>query len=234
MPPHILCLETSAAKCSVAVSLSDDVVIYREADEDYSHVSLITSLIREVLAKAKLDFGSLDAVAISEGPGSYTGLRVGASTAKGICFGADIPMIAVSTLDIVANALCKIHSKHRNTCYISTIDARRDEVYMAMYNQDLIRISEPEAYILTKESFMTEQQKFDQVILGGDAATKAKGIIAIQDYIFEEIQPDAKHLVPLAKAAFQNANFVELSSYKPFYLKPPNITVSKKQFFRKN
>lgn len=234
MQSNILCLETSAAKCSVALTDGINRTFYRESVGDYSHVSQITTLIEDILGEAGLDFQSVDAVAISDGPGSYTGLRVGASTAKGICFGADIPLISLSTLESIAGKLISMYQTGNNNCYISVIDARRDEVYMAGFDEELNEIIAPQAYILTEESFRKEQLKYDKVIIGGNAATKSKEILKNPDLDYHQIIPDAHLLIPGAKKAFIGNKFAELSSYKPFYLKPPNITVSKKQFFRKN
>lgn len=234
MRTNILCLETSAAKCSVALAWGANSISYREAKEAFSHVSQITLLVKEVLTEARISFDELNAVAISGGPGSYTGLRVGTSTAKGICFGASIPLITVSTLEAIAHTLRRTYWDIDNSLFISVIDARRDEVYMSGFDQNLKEIIPPKAYILHKDSFKEEQASFEKIIIGGDAGPKAAEIIANTAHIYEELCMDAKHMIPLAKEAFESKRFEEINSYKPFYLKPPNITVSKKQFFRKN
>ena len=233
MQSNILCLETSAAKCSVALAYGTNDTKYLESREDYSHVSQITLLIKDLLDQAGLTFESLDAVAISGGPGSYTGLRVGASTAKGLCYGLNIPLIAVNTLESIANAV-REGNDDKNYCYISTIDARRDEAYVAGYDSTLKEIIAPHAHILTPNSFKVHQSQFDQIIIAGDAASKSKEILNNSAFVYKELFPDASHLVPLARKAHLEGNYVEISHYKPYYLKPPNITVSKKQFFRKN
>lgn len=234
MKTNILCLETSASKCSVALVQSDESVVYREAQERFSHVAQITLLIEACLKEANISFNELSAVAISGGPGSYTGLRVGTSTAKGICFANDIPLIALSTLSIIADTLIKMESDHDEALYISTIDARRDEVYMAGYNKYLTQVIDNQAYILKDSSFESEVLKNGVLIIGGDAVDKAESIIDNRSIIFRKIIPDASQMASLAIKAFISKDYVDLSSYTPYYLKPPNITVSKKQFFRKN
>jgi len=231
---NILCLETSAAKCSVAVTYGIDKTLYLESIEDFSHVSQITRMIQQLLDDAGLAFNALDAVAISGGPGSYTGLRVGASTAKGICFGMDIPLIAVDTLTAIAQTIKTQSAESNNTLYVSVIDARRDEVYMAGYDHKMKQILPPQAHILTSESFKEHLENYDKISIGGDAAKKAGQILSNPKFSFNEISPNASHLIPMAREAHSNAEYVEISAYKPYYLKPPNITVSKKQFFRKN
>ena len=234
MRPNILCLETSAAKCSAALLQGDSKSIYKEAEVAFSHVAQITLLIKDLVAESGLSFDDLDAVAISGGPGSYTGLRVGTSTAKGICFANDIPLIALDTLKVIGHSLIGMEIQYQQALYVSIIDARRDEVYMAGYDKDLTQLLDTQAYILTEDSFKEESKNYEQVIIGGDAVTKAKALIGSKGIIYKEIIPDAGIMCQLALAAFKEQNFAYLSSYTPSYLKPPNITVSKKQFFRKN
>lgn len=235
MRSNILCLETSAAKCSVALVTSDDRIVYKEANEAFSHVSQITLLINDCIAEAGItSYGELDALAISGGPGSYTGLRVGTSTAKGICFAKDIPLISLNTLSIIADALIKEESSSLNTLYIPVIDARRDEVYLAGYDKSLKQLMVDQAYILQENSFASVKEDYDQIIIGGDAAVKTSRILSNNGIIYKQMTPEAKHMSHLALEAFRNGDFVNLGSYTPHYLKLPNITVSKKQFFRKN
>lgn len=235
MRSNILCLETSAAKCSVALVTSDDRIVYKEANEAFSHVSQITLLIDDCIAESSItSYGELDAVAISGGPGSYTGLRVGTSTAKGICFAQDIPLISLNTLSIIAYALIKEESSSLNSLYIPVIDARRDEVYLAGFDHSHMQVMSDQAYILLADSFALESVEFDQIIIGGDAALKTSKIIGNERIIYKQMVAEARHMSYLALKAFREENFVNLDSYTPHYLKPPNITVSKKQFFRKN
>jgi len=231
---NILCLETSAAKCSVALAKKGGSVVYKEAGESYAHVSQITLLIRDCLADANVLFEDLDAIAISGGPGSYTGLRVGTSTAKGICFANDIPLIALDTLEVIAHTIIQDRGNDNKGLFISVIDARRDEVYMAAYEADLSKVIKEKAYILKTDSFSDQNGNYEKIIIGGDAAEKASKIIESDHIIYKNIIPDAGHMAPLALRAYQKEDFVHLSSFTPYYLKPPNITISKKQFFRKN
>jgi len=231
---NILCLETSAAKCSVALTYAHDQIIYKEAAVSYSHVSQITLLIKECIEEANIKFEELDAVAISGGPGSYTGLRVGASTAKGICFAKDIPLIALDTLQVIGHTLIAHEANHGKSLYISIIDARRDEVYLAGYDKELDQVLDNQAFILSGDSFKSESDHYGQIIIGGDATAKAADIISSNRIIYRHIIPNAGHMAELALKAFSEQVFEQLSSYTPSYLKSPNITVSKKQFFRNN
>lgn len=234
MRPNILCLETSAALCSVSLTSGDNKIVFRQAEARFSHVSNITLLIKGCLEDADIRFEELDAVAISGGPGSYTGLRVGASTAKGICFANDVPLIALDTLRIIGYTMTKEETDHSNPLYIGIIDARRDEVYMAGFDKNLTQVLDDQAYILESHSFKSESNTYDKIIIGGDAIAKTKEILSSTAIIYKDIRPDASHMVDLAIKAFREQNFVDSSSYTPHYLKPPNITVSKKQLFRKN
>ena len=141
MTSNILCLETSAAKCSVALVSGDNNLVYKESAGEYSHVAQITLLIKDCLEEGQITFGELDAVAISGGPGSYTGLRVGTSTAKGICFAHDIPLIPLDTLLVIGDKMITEAADLSNTLFISVVDARRDEVYMAGFDSCLLYTS---------------------------------------------------------------------------------------------
>lgn len=191
----------------------------------------ITLLIKACLDEAEISFNDLGAVAISGGPGSYTGLRVGTSTAKGICYANDIPLIAIDTLSIIAYKLAT-KQENKEALIISIIDARRDEVYMAGFDSDMNQCLDTKSYIITEDSFSKEAKLYPKIIIGGDATDKASRIIAHSECLFEPIIPDAGLMLPLAIKAFRAHNFEELGSYTPYYLKPPNITVSKKQIFR--
>ena len=213
---------------------SDENVVYKEAEEAYSHVSQITLLIDDCIAEADVTYSDLDAVAISGGPGSYTGLRVGTSTAKGICFAQDIPLISLNTLRVIGDNLIREEASNPKALYIPVIDARRDEVYLAGFNRNLEQIMVDQAYILQEDSFALLTKEYDQIIIGGDAAIKSSNILADKGFVYRQMVIEACHMSYLAIEAFRGQDFVDLGSYTPHYIKPPNITVSKKQFFRKN
>src|SRR5690554_72923 len=163
---NILCLETATTNCSVALSVDGEVVAFREENnKKFSHAEKLHVFIEEVLVEAKLDKNQLDAIAISKGPGSYTGLRIGVSAAKGLCFALDIPLISTLTLEVLAQqANC-------DDCYIiPLIDARRMEVYSAVFDSKKNQLRETEAEIVDQDSFSEYLTQRKTVFLGDGAA----------------------------------------------------------------
>jgi tRNA threonylcarbamoyladenosine biosynthesis protein TsaB len=212
----ILCIETSSTLCSVAVSI-EDKIYYKESPRAQAHAEVISGLIKEALHEAGLNFKDLDAVAVSGGPGSYTGLRIGTSTAKGLCFALQIPLISIDTLKIIAHAALVKGSKG---FLWPMIDARRMEVYHAVYNDRLELVRSPESGIITEEGFMSFEPG-QEMTMCGDGAPKAIGIV---DVPYTEVVLNAAAMCALAKEAFQDQAFVDLTSFEPFYLKQANIT----------
>lgn len=222
MSPFILCLETSAKACSVAVGQGDRCMVYKEITEAFKHSQKITLLIQEALDEAGITVKDLNAVAISAGPGSYTGLRVGTSCAKGLCFATDIPLIAVPTLDLIVRP----YLNHEADIYIPMIDARRMEVYYNMYDSQGAPLSQTDNLILEQGSF--EEKNDKKLLFCGDGAHKVAEVIQHPDYDIESSYPKAKHMVPLAFHRYKTQEFEDIAYYAPFYFKPPNITKSKK------
>ena len=151
----ILCLETATPVCSVALNESCCTIALRETEGQNAHSEKITNFIREVMEVAKIDYSQLDAVAVSKGPGSYTGLRIGVSTAKGICYAADVPLMAIDTLEAMAYGLkAKLGSQiGENDLLIPMIDARRMEVYAAIFDTNLNKINDTAALVIDETSF---------------------------------------------------------------------------------
>ena len=225
---RILLLETSAATLSVALAEDGKVVADRVCTEPRMQSSLTAPLIKEVMDEAGIGFDALDAVCVSKGPGSYTGLRVGVSTAKGIAFGSDIPLLSIDTPDILVSSV--ILSEAKNLFIIPMIDARRMEVYTAVYNASGERLTPIEAKIVEAGSY-DEYLSQGKVLFIGDGALKCKDVITSANAVFQEAVPLASAMAPLAFKAFNERRFEDVAYFEPFYLKDFVATVSKKNLF---
>ena len=225
---RILLIETSTSVLSVALAQDGTVAHERVCTQPRMQASLTAPLVKEVLDQAGLSVKDCDAVCVSSGPGSYTGLRVGVSTAKGLAFGAGIPLIAIGTLDIlVAGALEESAPKGH---LVPMIDARRMEVYTAVYSGEGQRLTEVESKIIGPESFADELAK-GEVLFVGDGALKCKDVITHPNARFQEAFPLARHMAKLAQKAFDDEKFENLAYFEPFYLKDFIATVSKKNLW---
>lgn len=214
----ILLLETATRTCSVALSRDGDVVACKEiTDEKYSHAEQLSGFIKEVLEQASLAFHDLDAVAVSAGPGSYTGLRIGTSTAKGLCFALDIPFIAISTLDAMADYVA---SAHQADFVVPMIDARRMEVYTAVYDDQGERLTDIEALILDESSFSEWRQK-GRVLCCGNGSEKFTALVEGQSQVSFEtgLAPSASHMARIAETKYAESEFEDAAYYEPHYLK---------------
>ena len=222
----ILCIETSASALSVCLAEDGRILADRVCAEPRQQAALTAPLVKEVLDAAGVTVKDCDAVCVSAGPGSYTGLRVGASTAKGLAFGAGIPLLAVGTLDVlVQGAGCPV-----GTAFIvPMLDARRMEVYTAVYTPDGKRVTPVEAHVVTADSFAAQRAR-GKVLFVGDGALKCKEVLG-GDGLFVDEQPLARNMVPLAFAAFEAGKFEDVAYFEPFYLKDFVATVSKKQLW---
>ena len=219
---NILHIETSTEQCGVALAQNATILGSREVLENgFTHAKQLHTLIYEVLSKCGLSPDQLDAVAVSEGPGSFTGLRIGCVAAKGLCFALDIPLIALPTLQILATP----HSK--NSMVVSLLDARRDEVYAAVYNKAGTLKGETHAHILTASSFA--DLAANQVSFVGTGAEKTKDLLPSNpNWKFVSSHPSATAMPALAFKAFEKKQFANIHSFAPAYLKPVRITASKK------
>ena len=223
---RILLIETSTSVLSVALAQDGTVVSERVCTEPRMQASLTAPLVKEVLDQAGLTAKDCDAVCVSSGPGSYTGLRVGVSTAKGLAFGAGIPLIAVGTLDILV-ASC--HSE-RSGFIVPMIDARRMEVYTAVYSADGQRLTQVEAKVIGPDSF-AEYLEQGPVLFVGDGALKCKDVIGHPNARFQEAFPLARDMAKSAQKAFEEGKFENLAYFEPFYLKDFIATVSKRNLW---
>jgi len=220
---YILNIETATKNCSVAIAKDGITLLCKEmAEEGYSHAEKLHVFIEEVLKECGLAFNDLSAVAVSQGPGSYTGLRIGVSAAKGLSFALDIPLIAIDTLAALASQV-----KNVDGFIIPMIDARRMEVYSAIFNSNLEKVREVKAEILTSESFSDINEKLYFI---GDCAMKAKTVLTQENHIFldEIIYPSANEMSALSFDKFQKNDTVDVAYFEPYYLKDFMITTAAK------
>ena len=222
----ILSIETSTEICSVCVSKSKSSNIVFSAEKVFAHASKITLLIQSALEKAQIKMKDLDAIALSAGPGSYTGLRVGSSTAKGICFALDKPLIVVDTLESIALASQKANPGYDYYCPM--IDARRMEVYTALFDSNAKRMEQDKPLIITADSFKEFLSKGKRILFSGNGAPKIFDVVVSENATLSSVQCSAEHLTSLAEQAYENKRFADIAYFSPSYLKAPNITKSKK------
>ena len=224
----ILHIETSTNVCSVALSEDGKLLFSKSNAEGMNHAALLSVFIAEVFETFNLSEKKLDAVAVSSGPGSYTGLRIGVSTAKGLCFGLDIPLIAVSTLEIMTVQAKKTLHELENSLFCPMIDARRMEVYSAFYDVKGEMKREISADIITPDSY-AEILNNQPVYFFGNGADKCKSSLIHSNALFiDNIFPLAENMIQLAEKAFIEKRFVDTAYFEPFYLKEFQTTVSSK------
>jgi len=224
----ILHIETSTNVCSVALSENTDCLFFKSNADGMNHAALLSVFIAEALEVLKSQGKSLSAVAVSSGPGSYTGLRIGVSTAKGLCYGLDIPLIAVSTLEVLAAEAIKRVENKENVLFCPMIDARRMEVYSAFYNKDMNLKREISADVIDTDSY-TEILADQPVYFFGSGADKCKlSLIHSNARFIENLVPLATNMIPMALKAFDEQQFVDTAYFEPFYLKEFQTTTAKK------
>ena len=255
---RIILIETSTALCSVALAEDGAVTAYRESSEPKAHASLTAVFVQEVLAERGVTLADCDAVCVSMGPGSYTGLRVGVSTAKGLCFGSGKPLLAVGTLDTLVAQAGEIPGQAGNdgsfpySFLIPMIDARRMEVYAAVFSPNIsdkaysvisseaegrveksllyTQITETAPAIIDENSF-AEYLEQGPVLFIGDGAGKCADVIKHPNAHFYQCHPKASSMLSPALAALRAGNFKDVAYFEPFYLKEFVATVSKKKLF---
>ena len=228
----IILIETSTALCSVALAENGTVTAYRESSAPKAHASLTAVFVQEVLAERGLSLNDCDAVCVSMGPGSYTGLRVGVSTAKGLCFGSGKPLLAVGTLDtLVAQAFTPSETEENGEYryIVPMIDARRMEVYAAVFKNGR-QITETAPAIIDENSY-AEYLEQGPVLFIGDGAGKCADVIKHPNAHFCQCHPKASSMLSPAVEAFRNGEFKDVAYFEPFYLKEFVATVSKKKLF---
>ena len=223
----ILHIETSTNVCSVALSENGACLFSKSNADGMNHAALLSVFIAEALKVLKPTNKKLDAVAISSGPGSYTGLRIGVSTAKGLCYGFGIPLIAVSTLEVLTiQAFNSVENKGNLFCPM--IDARRMEVYSAFYNEKGIIQREISADIITSDSY-AEILANQPVYFFGSGAEKCKTTLTHSNaHFIDNLIPLAENMISFAEKAFVENRFVDTAYFEPFYLKEFQTTTQKK------
>ena len=222
---RILLIETATDVCSVAIAEGEQILSAEHIPDARSQASRLAPMIQNVLKKTDTQAHRLAAVAVSSGPGSYTGLRVGVSTAKGICFGAGIPLIGIETLTIIANEALKddaVKNGPENTLIVPMTDARRMEVYTALYDITGNRITKTAAIVLTPDTFSEELERYSRIVFTGDGAAKYEAMIP-EKYrdkcIVLPSHPDAEYMAAPAFQALQEKRFEDTAYFEPFYLK---------------
>lgn len=227
----ILHIETSTDVCSVALSEDGAVLFSKEDFDGPQHAVTLGVYIDEVLSMADSHAKPIDAVAVSCGPGSYTGLRIGASMAKGICYGRSIPLIALPTLKVMSVPVLLMDELPEDALLCPMIDARRMEVYAAIYDRALTSVKEVSADIVTADSY-AEYLEQHPVYFFGNGAAKCKEVITHPNARFVDgIQPLARWMFPLADRQYLDGTFQDVAYFEPFYLKEFVATVAKNKVF---
>ena len=210
----ILNIETATKNCSVSLSKNGETIALREiAEEGYSHAEKLHVFIEEIISESTIAFQDLNAIAVSQGPGSYTGLRIGVSSAKGLCFALNIPLIAIDTLQSLAAQITISEGT-----IIPMIDARRMEVFSAIYDRNLNTIKPVSAEIITEESY---QDNEEQIHFIGDGASKCKELLHKTNFIFHDeiIYPSSQQMSLLSFEKYKKSDTVDVAYFEPLYVK---------------
>lgn len=221
----ILNIETATKNCSVSLAENGQVIALKELnDGNYSHAEKLHVFIADVFKEAHKSYADLDTVAVSKGPGSYTGLRIGVSSVKGLCFALNIPLISVSTLESLA-----MQVKEEKGMIIPMLDARRLEVYSAVFSSSFQEMRSVEAEVLQEDSF-AEYLSENKVFFIGDGVPKTKEIITHKNAIFIDGKlPSAREMAQISYNKFTKKIFENTAYFEPFYLKDFVVTTSKKK-----
>jgi len=224
----ILEIETSTNVCSVALSEENSCLFSKVNKEGLNHAALLSNYIQEALQVLKERNKKLNAVAVNSGPGSYTGLRIGVATAKGLCYGLNIPLISVNTLEIITLPVLQI-IKEENALFCPMIDARRMEVYTAFYNAHLEMIRSVSSDIINNDSYKEILEK-NPIYFFGNGMNKCKEYLQHPNaHFIENILPLATSMIPLSLKAYHEKQFENTAYFEPFYLKEFQTTHSKRK-----
>lgn len=219
---YILQIETATRNCSVALAKDGQTLLCKEiAESGYSHAEKLHVFIEEILNEAQLRFEELSAIAVSQGPGSYTGLRIGVSAAKGLCYSLNIPLLAIETLETLAR---KINPE--NGVIVPMIDARRMECYTAVFDTNHQKMRAVQSEIIDENSF---SEIVSEIHLVGDGAAKCKSVLSDDRFVFHDQWefPSAKEMSEIAYAKYQANDTVDVAYFEPFYLKDFMLPSSK-------
>ena len=227
-----LLIESGTIVCSVAFAIDGKVVGLRESNDEKAHASKLTVFIDQLAKETGVNISALDAIVVSKGPGSYTGLRIGVSVAKGICYAAEKPLISISSLDSMvcgANVLYKSMIEKNGIDYLCPmIDARRMEVYTALYDNTFIRIKDIEALVVDESTFKNNLSDKKILFFGNGAAKCCQTINHPNAFFVDDFSPSAQFMIPLALDAFAHQTFEDVAYFEPYYLKDFVATVSRK------
>lgn len=229
----ILNIETATQLCSVALAKDGSLIAVKETLEDRSHAKLLSVYIEKIIREQGLNFNDIDAVAVGKGPGSYTGLRIGVSTAKGLCYGSGNPLIAEGTLDIMCREFLTLHHKadlnFADTLLCPMIDARRMEVYYAIFDSHGNRLTDVAAKVIDGNTFTPLLEK-NKMIFMGSGMPKCREIISNGNASFQDdIHPSAGSLAYLSWESFKAGRFEDTAYFEPFYLKDFVTTIPKRK-----
>ena len=226
----ILNFDTSTTICSVSLSEDTEILAYRENAEGKNHATLLTVFIKEVLKEAGKSPSDLDAISVSKGPGSYTGLRIGVSTAKGMAYALNIPVIALPTLRIMAHGYLSVNDFiDEQSILCPMIDARRMEVFSAFFTKNLEEFRETTADIISSDSY-ADIRKDHKLIIFGDGAAKCENVLTGDEIkIDSEFHISSLHMPALSLQKFRNQDFENVAYFEPFYLKDFVATVPKRK-----
>lgn len=231
----ILCIETGTDVCSVGLSRDGEIVSLRESDEGRDHARKVAVFVDELLRETGITPSELDAVAVGKGPGSYTGLRIGVSFAKGLCYALRIPLIAVSSMEALAKvALEEVEAGALNAddfkgaLLCPMVDARRMEVYTQIFDENMNPLTEVMAEIVTGESF-SEVRAGRRLVIFGSGAGKCTEVL--DNVCFAQVTPSVRGMGELAQKAFDASLFEDVAYFEPFYLKDFVVTASRKKLF---
>ncbi|TNF41403.1 MAG: tRNA (adenosine(37)-N6)-threonylcarbamoyltransferase complex dimerization subunit type 1 TsaB [Bacteroidetes bacterium] len=234
----ILNIETSTEVCSVSLAESGNLVVMKESNEGFNHSKLLTVFIDEIFKENSLKIKSLDAVAVSKGPGSYTGLRIGVSVAKGLCYGLNIPLISVCSLEMMAVHTARNLEKYvpasnsLSYLFCPMIDARRMEVYTALYNTHGKEIRPVSAEII-EENFLSELLDKNQILFFGNGAEKCKARIIHKNALFAgPFETSAQFMQAISEIKYKNQEFEDVAYFEPFYLKNFVVTIPKDKILK--
>ena len=229
----ILNIETSTTVCSVNIAKDGYKLTGRETNEQNAHSKILTVFIEEIFKESKLNANDLDAVAVSKGPGSYTGLRIGVSVAKGIAYGANIPLLSVNTLQSMVLGAKKFINNNvdENILYAPMIDAKRMEVYTALFTGQFEFQNEISAKIIDEQSFSKELKKY-KIYFFGDGAVKCKDAITHNNALFiDDLHPSADYMILFSEKVYNEKKFEDVAYFEPFYLKDFVATIPTKNIF---
>ncbi|PIF06611.1 MAG: tRNA (adenosine(37)-N6)-threonylcarbamoyltransferase complex dimerization subunit type 1 TsaB [Draconibacterium sp.] len=228
----ILHIETSTEVCSVALAQNGKLIALKESTQGLKHAELLTVFVETVFSECGIPVSALDAVAVSKGPGSYTGLRIGVSVAKGLCYALDIPLIAVSSLDILGTYTAKNTAKfdivdNKSNLFCPLIDARRMEVYTALYNIDGIQVRPVTAEIVDGDSFREFLDK-QPVIFFGNGAEKCRSVLTHKNAFFGgPYATSAQFMISIVYEKYKSDKTENVAYFEPFYLKDFIATIPK-------